>query len=159
MGYILFSSIMGLYILLIFLSYDIMCQWIVNLWTRVLSLPDNIRPTFPKAALKGRIPQFHLEAHGRKCYSPYSLRLTQGVGRTEGEAPERGWSILGPAASQTKEMGPGGRHNVLDDICGFSNWRKTIYLGKFESLSCTLHHAHIYRLRQFLVEEDGPIYS
>ncbi|KAF7972068.1 hypothetical protein HWV62_19137 [Athelia sp. TMB] len=123
------ESLRLIHILLIFLSYDIMCQWIVNLWARVLSLPDAIRPTFPKKALIGKIPQFHLEAHGRKCHSRYSLRLTPGVGRVEGEAPERGWSVLGRAAAQTKEMGPGGRHNVIDDICGFANWRKTVGFG------------------------------
>ncbi|KAF7969800.1 hypothetical protein HWV62_25981 [Athelia sp. TMB] len=69
MDYILFCSLRLLHILLIFLSYDIMCQWIVNLWARVLSLPEAIRPTFPKEALVGKIPQFHLEAHGRKCYA------------------------------------------------------------------------------------------
>lgn len=136
MDYILFCSLRLVYILLIFLSYDIMCQWIVNLWTRVLALPEAIRPTFPKEALVGKIPQFHLEAHGRKCHTRYSLRLTPGVGRVEGEAPERGWSILGRAATQTKEMGPGARHNVIDDICGFSNWRKTVDLGMLTYIVC-----------------------
>lgn len=131
MDYILFCSLRLVYILLIFLSYNIMCQWIVNLWTRVLSLPEAIQPTFPKEDLVGKIPQFHLEAHGRKCYAPYLLRLTRGVGRAESEAPECGWSILGCATTQTKEMGPGARHNVLDDICGFANWRKTVDSGMF----------------------------
>ncbi|KAF7968492.1 hypothetical protein HWV62_30451 [Athelia sp. TMB] len=129
MDYILFCSLRLVHILLLIISYDIMCQWIVNLWARVTSLPAAIQPTFPKQALVGKIPQFHLEAHGKKCYARYSLRLTRGVGRVEGEAPERGWSVLGRAAAQTKEMGPGARHNVLDDICGFGNWRKILDSG------------------------------
>lgn len=130
MDYILFCTLRLAQILLLFLSYDIMCQWIVNLWSRIPSLPEAIRPKFPPEALVGKIPQFHLKAHGRKCYSRYLLRFTRGVGRVEGEAPERGWSTLGRAATQTKEMGPGARHNVLDDICGFSNWRKVADSGK-----------------------------
>ncbi|KZP18026.1 hypothetical protein FIBSPDRAFT_956592 [Athelia psychrophila] len=156
MDYILFCSLRLVYILLIFLSYDIMCQWIVNLWTRVLALPEAIRPTFPKEALVGKIPQFHLEAHGRKCHTRYSLRLTPGVGRVEGEAPERGWSILGRAATQTKEMGPGARHNVIDDICGFSNWRKTVDLGNslLKKLVLAITES-IYYWRAFRGLEDG----
>ncbi|KAF7967203.1 hypothetical protein HWV62_35156 [Athelia sp. TMB] len=86
-------------------------------------------PNISREALIGKILQFHLKAHGRKCYARYSLRLTPGVGRVEGEAPERGWSILGCAAIQTKEMGPRARNNILDDICGFSNWPKVVESG------------------------------
>ncbi|KAF7971009.1 hypothetical protein HWV62_22275 [Athelia sp. TMB] len=150
------ESLRLIYALLIFLSYDIMCQWLINLWIRVHSLPAAIRPKFPKEALVGKIPQFHLEAHGRKCYARYSLRLTRGVGRVEGETPERGWSVLGRAAAQTKEMGPGARHNVLDDICGFSNWRKILDSGNslLKKLVLAITES-IYYWRAFRGLEEG----
>ena len=34
-------------------------------------------------------------------------------------------------ANSTKEMGPGSRHDTLDDHFGHHNWRKYILLGKF----------------------------
>ncbi|KAF6759469.1 hypothetical protein DFP72DRAFT_1063837 [Ephemerocybe angulata] len=48
------------------------------------------------------------------------------VGRTDGEAPERGWSISNQLASSTREMGPGNRRDTLDDNFGNLNWTKTV---------------------------------
>ena len=53
----------------------------------------------------------------------------KGVGRTDGEAPERGWANINPAAQSTKEMGPGRRRDMLDDHFSDWNWKKTIKLG------------------------------
>jgi hypothetical protein len=33
-------------------------------------------------------------------------------------------------AASTKEMGPGGRSDTLDDFCGFSNYRKLVGIGQ-----------------------------
>lgn len=54
--------------------------------------------------------------------------LTPGVGRTDGESPERGWAAMNPVASSTKEMGPGSRRDTLDDHFGDYNWRKVTSL-------------------------------
>ncbi|KAG5635682.1 hypothetical protein H0H81_010420 [Sphagnurus paluster] len=40
------------------------------------------------------------------------------VGRTDGEAPKRGWAAVNAVTSSTKEMGPGSRHDTLDDHFG-----------------------------------------
>ncbi|KZP18029.1 hypothetical protein FIBSPDRAFT_956594 [Athelia psychrophila] len=128
MDYIFASSVAGL-ALMIVISYDIACQWIKNLWNHVQGLPTRLQPAFKPEDLTARVPAFHLDAHGKVCHAPFSLRFTHGVGRTDGEAIERLWAILRGAAAQTKEMGPGGRHNVLDDFCGFSNWLKTVDIG------------------------------
>ncbi|KAF8163735.1 hypothetical protein B0H34DRAFT_650742, partial [Crassisporium funariophilum] len=50
--------------------------------------------------------------------------------RTDGEAPERGWSDANGVASSTKEMGPGSRRNTLDDHFGDRNWAKIAKFGE-----------------------------
>ncbi|KAG1870962.1 hypothetical protein C8R48DRAFT_569320, partial [Suillus tomentosus] len=50
--------------------------------------------------------------------------------RTDGEAPERGWSNINRVATSTKEMGPGSRRDTLDDHFGDWNWKKVTALGR-----------------------------
>ncbi|KAG1729978.1 uncharacterized protein EDB91DRAFT_1239163 [Suillus paluster] len=64
----------------------------------------------------------------------------QYVGRTDGEAPERGWSNINRVASSTKEMGPGAHRDTLDDHFSDWNWKKITALGeRFLSFRRTLH--------------------
>ncbi|KAG2079402.1 uncharacterized protein F5147DRAFT_785092 [Suillus discolor] len=46
------------------------------------------------------VPKFHLPAHVAKCQMIFSFNFTRFVGRTDGEAPERGWSNINPVASK-----------------------------------------------------------
>ena len=98
-----------------------------NVWT-----PSHTPMHFPHQDRKFSffIPKFHLLAHIAECQWKYSFNFIKGVGQTDGEAPECGWSMLNTAASSTKEMGPGHRHDTLDDLIGDSNWKKFIGLGK-----------------------------
>ncbi|KAJ7075021.1 hypothetical protein B0H15DRAFT_792348 [Mycena belliarum] len=41
--------------------------------------------------------------------------LPVGLGRTDGEPPERAWANANPLVPSTKEMGPGERRDVLED--------------------------------------------
>lgn len=75
------------------------------------------------------VPKFHLPAHIKPCRTRFSFNYTPGVGRTDGEAPERGWAEVNPLAASTREMGPGARRDTLDSHFGDYNWRKTIGLG------------------------------
>ncbi|TFY56545.1 hypothetical protein EVJ58_g7570, partial [Rhodofomes roseus] len=127
MDYIYFSSLSHHATTEIVTSYDISCQWSRNLWSRRSTYglpfdPGNHRFRF-------LIPKFHLPAHQSSCQTDYSFNFTAGVGRTDGEAVERGWAAVNPFASSTKEMGPGHRHDVLDDVFGDYNWRKVRQLG------------------------------
>ncbi|TFK57878.1 hypothetical protein BDN72DRAFT_732579, partial [Pluteus cervinus] len=70
------------------------------------------------------VPKFHLPAHVGKCQTQYSFNLHPHVGRTDGEAPERGWSHINPIAMSTSEMGPGSRRDTLNDHFGDWNWKK-----------------------------------
>lgn len=75
------------------------------------------------------VPKCHLPGHRLLCQAPHSLNLMESVGRTDGEGIERGWSSFNGLASSTKEMGPGARHDTIDDHVGHHNWRKNILLG------------------------------
>ncbi|KAJ7940112.1 hypothetical protein B0H13DRAFT_1586720, partial [Mycena leptocephala] len=44
----------------------------------------------------------------------FSFNLTPFVGRTDGEAPERGWADANRLASSTSVSGPGARRDTLD---------------------------------------------
>lgn len=43
------------------------------------------------------------------------------MARTDGEEVEREWLHINPVALSTRLMGPGGRHNTLDDHWGAWN--------------------------------------
>lgn len=129
MDYIFVSSIFGVLILTIIASYDIACQFFVHFFSRVLQLPPRLRETTipPIVAM---VPKAHIAGHGSSCQGRFSFNWRKGVGRTEGEGIERGWSGLGKAGPSTKEMTPSGRRETIDDFCGYTNWKKVIGLGE-----------------------------
>lgn len=130
MDYIFFSALRNTPIKVFNVSYDIACQWMRHLWERMETLP---RPLyFPHQDRKVTlfVPKFHLPAHVMECQWKYSFNYVKGAAWTDGEAPERGWSTLNAVASSTKEMGPGHRHNTLNDLIGDSNWKKFIGMGE-----------------------------
>lgn len=112
-------------------TYDIMCQWSVNLHARIANAPLAIRREFEPEDLELAIPKFHLLAHGAPCNIPYSLNYKAGVGRVDGEGVERCWSGLNGVSRSTRQMGPGSRKDTIEDHCGHGNWRKTVNMGEF----------------------------
>ena len=69
-------------------------------------------------------------------YQVYSLNYIHGVGLSDLECPERVWASHNALRNSTKTMGPGLKHDVLDDHFGFWNWQKyiSIYTNKGRSL-------------------------
>lgn len=129
MDYLYFSSIRNGSPADLVVSYDIACQWSRNINSRSASYPPELVEEYPKAlTVTYLVPKFHLYAHRTSCQINYSFNLTRGVGRTDGESPERGWAAMNPVASSTKEMGPGSRRDTLDDHFGDYNWRKVASL-------------------------------
>lgn len=109
-------------------SYDIACQWEKNLWSRLAKYerfdsPDKNSVTF-------LIPKFHLPAHQESCRSKYSFNFQPNVGCTDGEGVERAWAYVNDFANSTKEMGPGSRHDRLNDAFGDYNWHKITAIGE-----------------------------
>ena len=120
MDYMYFSSLRDTKIKRLVVSYDIACQWHLNLFNRMEIMPESLRLSPTIEAITYLIPKFHLPAHIKKCNLMFSFNLTRGVGKTDGEAPERGWSDINTVAHSTKEMGPGSRRDTLDDH--FNDW-------------------------------------
>ncbi|KAG1747183.1 uncharacterized protein EDB91DRAFT_1235939 [Suillus paluster] len=75
------------------------------------------------------VPKFHIAAHIESCQTQFSFNWTPGVGRTDGEAPERGWANINRVAGSTKEMGPGAQRDTLNDQFSDWNWKKITALA------------------------------
>ncbi|EDR12084.1 uncharacterized protein LACBIDRAFT_324502 [Laccaria bicolor S238N-H82] len=107
-------------------SYDIACQWSSDIWGRMMKYPHTMHVDHDDhTRFRFLIPKFHLPAHIKACQEKFSFNFNRHVGRTDGEAPERGWSHINPVAMSTREMGPGSRRDTLDDHFGNWNWKKT----------------------------------
>ncbi|KAF7324472.1 CxC2 domain-containing protein [Mycena kentingensis (nom. inval.)] len=113
----------------IVVSYDIACQWSKNVWVRLAKYEPELQAaaTIPGRRYVFLIPKFHLPAHIERCNIEFLFDLTPYVGRTDGEAPERGWANINPLASSTKEMGPGARRDTVDDH--FNDWNHKKIVG------------------------------
>lgn len=131
MDYLFFISLWYSSLLSLIISYDICCQWSINLWTRMLEFPLAGHIDRLASFITFVVPKFHLPAHVLRCQTAFSLNFSRWVGRTDGEAPERGWADINRAATSTKEMGPGSRRDTLDDYFGDWNWRKVVAMRKW----------------------------
>ncbi|KAJ7871168.1 hypothetical protein B0H14DRAFT_3439622 [Mycena olivaceomarginata] len=107
-----------------FISYDIVCQWWINLWSRLKHLPPPMRLVLVMALLRFVIPKMHIKGHLPKCQTTYSLNLVPGSGQTCGEGIERPWAHIGGVGSSTREMGPGSQEDTLNGHWGSWNWQK-----------------------------------
>ncbi|KAJ7118301.1 hypothetical protein C8R44DRAFT_878911 [Mycena epipterygia] len=130
MDYMFLRSGAGTELIRFFVSYDIACQWHINIWIRMLKYANE------EIWIDGRgkfmtflVPKFHLPAHIEACNLKFSFNLTRDVGQTDSEAQERGWADTNPLARSTKEMGPGSRRDTLNDHFNDWNHKKIIALG------------------------------
>ncbi|KAJ7875574.1 hypothetical protein B0H14DRAFT_2568720 [Mycena olivaceomarginata] len=112
-----------------FFSYDICCQWSKHLIERMKQMPPGIRINLILSLLRFVIPKLHIYGHKLLCQLNYSLNYTPGAARTDGEGIERPWANIGPVATSTREMGPGSRHDTLNDHWSHWNWLKLVGLG------------------------------
>ncbi|KAJ7360906.1 hypothetical protein DFH08DRAFT_684340, partial [Mycena albidolilacea] len=128
MDYLFFSSLIRVMLLTVVASYDIACQWGRNFWKRTKGMPESLQLQ-DWVQIIFKVPKFYLPLHVKKCHSPYSFNYTKGVGRTDGKGVECNWSWLNLAARSVSVMDPGAWEDTIDDLCGFSNWKKTVVLG------------------------------
>jgi hypothetical protein len=129
MDYMFFSSLQHSELTDIVVSYDIACQWSVNLWEQMKVYLQWMHTNPTGKSFHFLVPKFHLPAHVMACQTIFSFNFNRDVGRTDGEAPERGWAQINPVATSTSEMGPGHHQDTLDDHFGDGNWRKTTSMG------------------------------
>ncbi|KAG1800700.1 hypothetical protein EV424DRAFT_1474813 [Suillus variegatus] len=100
-----------------------------HLWTRMSTFPHQYHIKHDQKSITFLVPKFHLPAHVAKCQSNFSFNFIKGVGCTDSEAPERGWADINPIATSTRKMGPGSRHDTLDDHFNDWNWKKICAMG------------------------------
>ena len=122
----------------VLVSYDIGCQWVKNLQSRVsqysISASLNLNTLH---YWKVVIPKFHLSGHGDNCQIIYNLNYTKGVGRTDGERIEGRWSQSGSMVVWTRENGPNTCRAILDDHWGSLNWQKLLGLHRASPVRAT----------------------
>ncbi|KAG1884765.1 hypothetical protein F4604DRAFT_1878697 [Suillus subluteus] len=145
MDYLFFSALRHTVLDTLNVSYDIACQWHKKLWHRMSAFPISMHLSHAVKTISFFVPKFHLPAHIEQCQTSFSFNFKNGVGRTDGEAPERGWANINPVASSTKEMGPGARRDTLDDYFGDSNWKKVVGLG----------HAMLHKIKNAFPEHEN----
>ena len=106
MDYIFASAIQSTELALIAISYDIVCQWFINMFMQILHWPELL---WPKEGLKLQplIPKFHEPAHLEKGHEQYSFNLVEGIGLSDGECSKHVWGSHNPLAGSTRTMGPG----------------------------------------------------
>ncbi|KAI0655655.1 hypothetical protein C8Q70DRAFT_1047143 [Cubamyces menziesii] len=125
MDYLLHSSLSRTTLPSITVTYDIACQYSINLRRRFGLYGYD---TLAMRTVQWGVPKFHIAAHQEICRSAYSLHYLPECGSLDGEGVERGWALANLAAPSTKEMGPGSRHDMLDDIFADQNWYKVTKL-------------------------------
>lgn len=85
MDYVLLSTLVGVTVTMLVISYDIVCQWCINFADRLSQFPTALQSHVPNMSITTVIPKFHIYAHGKKCQSKWSLNFCQWMGRTDGK--------------------------------------------------------------------------
>jgi hypothetical protein len=121
MDFIIALVIQAFALSLIVISYNITCQWFVNLfhqidehWPATLRIPASTK-------LIPVIPKLHTPMHGCKNHQQFLLNFIPGVGKLDTETPEHVWAGHNGLGNATKTQGLGDCHDVLDNHFGFWN--------------------------------------
>ena len=130
MDFCLMATLVGTFMISLVVSYDVVCQWSRNFVRRVgqfplwMQLPQQVLDSITYV-----IPKFHISGHGSACQTKFSLNYNQYSARTNGEEPEQWWAHINPVSMSTREMGPGSRHDTVDDHAAAWNWGKITNFG------------------------------
>lgn len=129
MDYIFASAVKNTRNSSILVSYDIACQWFINLYKHMEAhWPEDLRIA-QTTTLTLAILKLHEPMHQTADHQVYSLNLIPSVGQSDCECPECVWSSHNMLGNSTKTQGPGLQQDILDDHFNFWNWQKYIGLG------------------------------
>ncbi|KAL1712072.1 hypothetical protein EV715DRAFT_268149 [Schizophyllum commune] len=142
MDYVFWSALAGEHIENVMVTYDIGCQWKVNLQKRLLGMPGHLQHPSLGPKLDVRLPVWHGNVHEISCRSANSVRYAKGAGKPDGEGPERIWASMNSIAYATKEMGVGVREDTIERFTGHLNMQKNAGLGS------TLERHHVIACQQ-----------
>ncbi|OJT09417.1 hypothetical protein TRAPUB_10785, partial [Trametes pubescens] len=99
------------YLKRVYSSYDINCIY-GNNWPKRLAKMTGVDKIWPH--IVRCVPKWHLNAHTGICRWLNSFYFTPGSGQTDGEEPERRWSILNSIGRIVREMTGGHRQDILN---------------------------------------------
>ena len=136
--YLIISTLSGIFLIILFISYDIACQYSKNFRKRMDKLSNEMQVVPTSVQIHWAIPKKHIAVHGSN-HSQYSFNFLAGVGRTYGEGIESSWSHMNPVSMSTKEMGAAYRQEVLNDHWGAWNWGKILNFGQSSLTFYTFH--------------------
>jgi hypothetical protein len=145
MDYLFYSSTRDSGVMMLIVSYDIACQWHKHFYERMMEFPHEFKFDGEDMTIIFLVPKFHLPAHIEDCQVQFSFNYTPHVGRTDGEAPERGWDKISGASSALKEMGPGSRRDAIDDLLNDCNWEKIVGMGELAMPVVSTSYDRLYR--------------
>lgn len=135
-----FATISGLRwwmnLLMLVGSYDVHCKFAVHWQQRLKAIASKIPGVSLVWPLVLRcVPKFHLPAHTGICRYFHSFYYMPWVGMTDGEAPERRWSIINAIGRSVREMGPGHRQDIINEHNSDYNIQKVFKMGEWPSTS------------------------
>lgn len=122
------SSTLFAGLLQVIISYNIACQWFVNLGDCMAKWPTEIS-NVGGATLTPTIPKFHEPAYKQENHQEFSCNLIKGMAASDCEVPEWIWGPHNALGNSMKMMGPGSHYDILDNNFGFWNWQKYISMG------------------------------
>uniref|UniRef100_A0A8H7XN35 CxC2-like cysteine cluster KDZ transposase-associated domain-containing protein n=2 Tax=Psilocybe cubensis TaxID=181762 RepID=A0A8H7XN35_PSICU len=126
MDYIFASILRTLAVQFVLASYDIACQWFINLLRRIeTQWPDEIKPR-SNITLMPAIPKLHEPMHKQQNHELYSYNYMPG---TESAPSVYGRRTMSWQTQPRLRVRPGSRHDTLDDHFGFWNWLKYTSMG------------------------------
>ncbi|KAJ7584901.1 hypothetical protein C8J56DRAFT_1004906 [Mycena floridula] len=129
MDYVLFSAIKTCSLQLIFLTYNIACQYMVHLKQHNKSMPEDLQRDFTLTEIRGALPIWHGNVHYLNCRMKNLVQYQEGAAKIDGEGPERVWGQVNKISFATKEMGVGTRHDAIEDRLDHHNHEKNVRLG------------------------------
>ena len=130
MDYLFYQTLKGTLVLIFIISYDIACQWSINLYEQMFALDHEFFLFDNTCYIWFLVLKFHLPAHVEKFQMNFSFNYAKNVGCTDGESPECGWVKLNILAPSMREMGPGRRWDTINCNIGNENWKKFFGIGK-----------------------------
>ena len=130
MDYIVFSAISGTKVKCIVVTYDIACQWSQNLFKRMKGLPGRLQLE-DGIEIEVAVPSWHINAHGKQCQENYHVGHLVSVGRLCGDEVKQTWWNTNSLGASVREMGPAGRHEVLNNQWSAFNMKKIVGFRKY----------------------------
>jgi hypothetical protein len=111
-------------------TYNINCQFSVNMWEQFKTLPEDLKhtPTLPDD-WTFLIPKMHIMGHLALCQAMYLLNHHHSARRTCGECIKRMWALMNRISLSTREMRAGRCSDWIDFHMGHHNYIKQCSIG------------------------------